>query len=248
MSIILAIFLGLVQGLTEFLPVSSSGHLILFQHLFKMPGDMLLFNIILHLATLCAVILVFHKKIWQLVRHPFNKTNLYLVVSTAVTCAFVLLFKDFIDRTFTHKILPVTFMLTALVLYAVTIIKPKDKPVTGVTAIAVGLMQGIAVIPGLSRSGMTISTMLATGTKRQTAAEFSFLMSIPIIIASFLYEMLESGGKLHAEILPTAVAFVVALASGIFAIKFMLHIIQRVNFRWFSLYLVGIAIACLILF
>jgi len=252
MSIITAIFLGLVQGLTEFLPVSSSGHLILFQHIFGLPENMLMFNIILHIATLCAVVIVFRKKIWQLVRHPLNKTNLYLVLSTAMTCAFVVAFKDAIDATFTYKILPITFIVTAILLYIATMFanrprKVRDK-VSLPTAIVVGLAQGIAVIPGLSRSGVTISTMLLTGTKRETAAEFSFLMSIPIIIASFLYELLTAHDGFQIEILPTAVAFVAALLSGILAIKFMLHLIQAVKLQWFSFYLVALALACVFIF
>lgn len=245
MSIFLALFLGIVQGLTEFLPVSSSGHLIMFQRFFGLPEDMLLFNIILHIATLLAVVIVFRKKIWQLVRHPFNKTNLYLLISTAITCTLVIIFKDIIDRTFTYKILPFTFVLTAMILYATTFIKKNEGEVTGKTACIVGVAQFFAVVPGLSRSGTTISTMLATGTKRQAAAEFSFLMSIPIIVASFVYELMDVGTGATLHVAPTIVAFIAATISGIVAIKFMLKIIQNVKLHWFSLYLVVLAIVCM---
>ena len=258
MSIFLAVFLGIVQGLTEFLPVSSSGHLILFQHLFSMPDDMLLFNIILHIATLLAVVIVFHKKIWQLVRHPFNKMNLLLLISTAVTVGFVVLFKDLIDRTFTYRILPITFMLTAILLFATTFIARNPRPgqalfstngnVNVPSALAVGFTQFIAVIPGISRSGTTISTLLYSGVKREQAAEFSFLMSIPIIIASFVYEMMDITRETTIDVFPTIIAFIAALLSGILAIKFMLNIIRRVKLHWFSIYLVALAILCSILF
>ena len=248
MSILLALFLGIVQGITEFLPVSSSGHLILFQHLLDMPEDMLLFNIILHIATLLAVVIVFRKKIWMLVRRPFNKMNLLLIISTVITCTFVILFKDLIERTFTYKILPITFLVTAIVLFATTFIKPREREVGYKSAILVGFTQFIAVIPGISRSGTTISTMLFTGVKREAAAEFSFLMSIPIIIASFAYELLKVGSNPTIEIIPTAVAFIAALASGIFAIKFMLSLIKRVKLHWFSLYLVILSVICTLLF
>ena len=221
----------------------------MFQRLLGMPENMLLFNIILHVATLCAVVIVFRKKIWQLVRHPFNKTNLYLLIATAITCALVIVFKDLIDRTFTYRILPVTFIVTAIVLFGVTLIKPKEKDIGYTSSIISGLAQGIAVIPGLSRSGLTISANLAVGIKREAAAEFSFLMSIPIIIASLLYELVGSRGEtMTLDILPTAIAFVIALVSGVFAIKFMLHIVKRVKLYWFSLYLILIAVVCLFLF
>ena len=252
MSILLAIFLGIVQGLTEFLPVSSSGHLILFQHLFDMPDDMLLFNIILHVATLLAVMIVFRKKIFQLVRRPFNKMNLMLLISTAVTVTFVLLFKDFIDSTLHHRILPLTFLVTAIILFLTTFINTrvsKKENVGFKSALLVGFTQFIAVIPGISRSGTTISTLLVTGVKRETAAEFSFLMSIPIIIASFVYELLNvRGSGATLDVVPTIFAFIAALLSGIIAIKFMLRVIQRVKLHWFSLYLVILAVVCLIIF
>jgi undecaprenyl-diphosphatase len=245
MSILLALFLGIVQGLTEFLPVSSSGHLILFQHLFGLPEDMLMFNIILHVATLLAVVICFHKKIWQLVRRPFNKTNAYLIIATAVTCTLVVLFKDFIDSTFTYKVLPFTFMVTAVVLVIASIAKQSQGSVRAPSALLVGLTQFIAVIPGISRSGTTISTLLATGVKREDAAEFSFLMSIPIIIASFAYELLNVNGNVAVDVLPTAVAFIAALVSGVLAIKFMLGIIRRAGLYWFSIYLIALSLFCL---
>ena len=204
-----------------------------------------MFTIILHIATLLAVLIVFRKRIWQLVRHPFNKTNYCLLTATILTCTFVILFKDFIDKTFTVKILPLAFIVTAIVLCIATMVRSKENDVTYKSAVTVGIMQGIAVIPGLSRSGMTISTLLIAGTKRETAAEFSFLMSVPIILASLVYELVSAKEKLALEILPTSIAFVTALASGILAIKFMLHVIRRVKLHWFSLYLCVLAFICL---
>ena len=249
MSILLALFLGIVQGLTEFLPVSSSGHLILFQHLFKVPDDMLLFNIILHLATLLAVIIVFRKRIWLLIKKPLNKTNLCILLATVITCTIVVLFKDIIDKTFTYKILPFSFLVTAILLFLTTFIKPKETHEVNYPSAAVtGIVQAIAVVPGLSRSGTTISMLLANGVNREKAAEFSFLMSIPIIIASFVYELLDIDSGTSIEVAPTIVAFIAALLSGIIAIKFMLKMIQNVKLHWFSIYLVITAIVCTCLF
>ena len=247
MSIWLGVFLGIIQGLTEFLPVSSSGHLILFQYLFDITDDMLLFNIILHVATLLAVVIVFRKKIWQLIKKPFNKINLCLLISTAITCAFVLMFRDFIESTFTHRVLPVTFLITAILLFITSFVKLQEKPVGFFSATIVGFTQFLAVTPGISRSGATISTLLLTGTKREDAAEYSFLMSIPIIIASLVYEVLRVGSDASIDIAPTIFAFIAALLSGIIAIKFMLNIIKRVKLHWFSFYLVVLAIICFII-
>jgi undecaprenyl-diphosphatase len=248
MSIYIAVFLGIVQGLTEFLPVSSSGHLILFQHFFKLPEDMLLFNIVLHIATLCAVCVVFRKTIWGLIRHPWNKTNLCLIIATAVTCALVLIFKDLIDRSFTYKILPFSFLATAILLFLTSFVPRGENPVGKKSALIVGLAQGIAVVPGLSRSGTTISTLLASGVQKNAAAEFSFLMSIPVIVASFLLELLSAGGATKLEILPTSIAFIAAVLSGIFAIKFMLVIIRGVKLHYFAAYLVVLSVVCFVLF
>ena len=251
MSVILALFLGLVQGLTEFLPVSSSGHLMLFQHLFSLPENMLLFNIILHLATLGAVVVVFRRRIWQLVRHPFNKTNLCLLITTAITCLFVVLFNDFVEKTMTYKVLPFTFMVTAVLLFVTTICAKKgarpEKHITFKSAVATGLAQSVAIMPGISRSGSTIAVALLTGTERARAAEFSFLMSIPVIVASFVYEIIKSGGEVQFQFAPTAVAFIAAFLSGIFAIRVMLAVVARVKLHWFGVYLVVLSVVCLFL-
>ena len=257
MSIVLAIFLGLVQGLAEFLPVSSSGHLILVQHIFEIPGNMMFFNIVLHIATLVAVLIVFRKRVWQLVRNPLSrenlKLNLCLLLATAITVGFVLLFNDFIERTFVARVLPITFMITAIVLFATSFVgNKKGEGVQGggqvgyPSAVVVGLAQGLAVIPGFSRSGFTISAGLIAGMKREKAAEFAFLMSIPIIIAALVYEVVSHDLPSTIEWLPMSVAFVVALLSGVFAIKFMLDVIKRVKLYWFSLYLIVIAIVAII--
>jgi len=245
MEIWVAIVLGLVQGLTEFLPVSSSGHLLLFQKLFAIEDSPLLFDIILHIATLTAVIIVFHKKIWQLIRKPFQKTTYCLLIATAITCAMVLVvhFAGWTDAMRNYKILPITFLITAIILFAVTFLPKKENSVGYKTGIIAGIAQGIAVIPGISRSGATIAASLATGVKREEAAEFAFLMSIPIIIASFVFEIISSPGDIAVmSFWPIAFGFVAALLSGILAIKIMLKIVQKIKLYWFSVYLVVLSI------
>jgi undecaprenyl-diphosphatase len=258
MTIWLALLLGLTQGLTEFLPVSSSGHLLLFQRILRLPADMLLFDIILHIATLCAVIIVFRKKIWHLIKNPFCKTNIALLIATVITCTMVVLFKDTIDRAFTYRILPFTFMITAVVLFLTSFLSDKgtrhraeDKAEsnnTYKTAVAAGFAQGLAVIPGISRSGSTIAAALFTGTRREDAAEFSFLLSITIIVASFLYEIISKPVVLAVAPVPLVFAFLAAMVSGIFAIKFMLRIVKNIKLYWFSAYLCVLAVVLLFVF
>ena len=249
MSIPLAIFLGLIQGLAEFLPISSSGHLILVQHIFEMPQDMMFFNIMLHIATLIAVCFVFRKRTFKLVRHPFHpdnrRLNFCLILATAITVGFVLLFNDFLESTFTARVLPITFLITAIVLVWASFVKPGKNQLTYTTAAALGLAQGLAIIPGLSRSGLTLSTALTSGIQRDHAAEFAFLMSIPIIIAALVWELVRNPISTTINWLPLSIAFIVALLSGVFAIKFMLDIIRRVKLYWLSLYLIVIALVAL---
>jgi undecaprenyl-diphosphatase len=247
-----AVFLGLMQGIAEFLPISSSGHLLMFEHWFGIADGGLLFDIILHIATLLAVCAVYHKRIWALIRRPFCKYNAMLLAATAITCAFVLVFKGIIDRAFDYRFLPFAFIATAVVLLLPAVVKPKTNKATGGTssggaagtsgggwcaAAAMGLAQGLAVVPGLSRSGFTITAGQLSGGKKTDSADFSFLMSVPIIAASLLYEIISGGTVISVGAANIIIAFVSAFISGIVAIKFMLSVIRKIDLRWFSIYL-----------
>ena len=243
MTILMAIFLGAVQGLTEFLPVSSSGHLLMFQHFFGVPHN-LLFDIMLHVATLCAVVWVFRQKIFGLVRKPLNKTNLCLLIATAITCTMVLAY----NPVMSVNILPITFLITAIVLFATTLIpKGTRTHATAKSSAFIGFVQGIAVLPGISRSGSTIAAGLFTGTDRKSAAEFAFLMSIPIIIASLLFTLISNPTSTETlDFVPLIFGFITALFVGIFAIKFMLHVVQNIKLHYFSFYLVALSVALML--
>lgn len=240
-----AVFLGLVQGIAEFLPVSSSGHLMLFERWFGIAGGGLLFNIILHIATLFAVCAVYYKKIWLLIRRPFCKYNAMLLTATAITCAFVLLFKDIIDRAFDYRFLPFAFITTAAVLLLPAVIKPKAGSGGWRSVIAMGLAQGLAVVPGFSRSGFTIAAGQLCGTEKTESADFSFLMSVPIIAASLLYEIMSGGQVGSVGVGVIIIAFISAFVSGIIAVKFMLSVIRKVDLRWFAVYLLALGAALL---
>ena len=232
-----AVFFGLVQGLAEFLPISSSGHLLLFEHLFGVDTDGLLFTIVLHLATLLAVVVVYRKRLWQMLRHPWQKENWRLLVSTVVTCALVLITKPLFDRWFTFAALPFTFMVAGVVLLLPTVIKWRPKPRPWVSAVAVGLAQGVAVLPGLTRSGCTIVTGQMCGMSPSEAADYSFLLSIPIIVASLAYELLSGGSLGTVNFGSLALAFVTAFIAGIVAIKWLLSLLSKVDWRGFAVYL-----------
>jgi len=232
-----AIFLGLLQGFAEFLPISSSGHLLLFEQFCGITDGGLLLTLILHLATLLAVVVVYRQRLWHLIRQPFSREALQLVCATMITCGFVLIFKDILDSLFTIQALPYLFLLCGVYLLFPTFLpSPKNKNSWWQT-VAMGFAQGVAVVPGLSRSGVTITTGRLSGMEPTQATDFSFLMSIPIILASLLFELL-SGGTIQALGWGSVfLAFATAFVAGVVAIKFMLNLTRKIDLRWFACYL-----------
>lgn len=241
-----SILFGILQGLTEFLPVSSSGHLTLFQRIFGITEEPVFFIVMLHVATLFAVAAVFYKDIIALFKPPFN-TLLLLIIATIPTVIIMLIIKDYIDLIFSSSFLCFGFLITAAVLYLTEIMQKKlqqkeQRPIGKQTALIMGIAQGIAVIPGISRSGSTICAGLIDGAKRQEVAKFSFLMSIPIIAGSAVVALFEGGNMSISAIgIPQLLGgMAAAFLFGMLAIKFMLRLIQKCNYKWFSLYLTGL--------
>lgn len=246
MSIIEAIFLGIIQGLTEFLPISSSGHLVLASKIFGISGDFIFFSVMLHVSTLLAVLFYFHKEVWQLIKHPFGENAKKIYLATLPTVAIVLIFESFIENSFNGKLLPFFFLFTAVLLLATQIVstKTQNKTLDYKGSFAIGFMQGIAVLPGISRSGATICTGVLFGYDKTESAKFSFLISIPIIIASMFYEIFKlikiGGGQIFP--LQTFIASLFAFIIGFLAIKLMLWVVKKVKFYWFSIYLAVITV------
>ncbi len=250
MSIIEAIIMGTVQGLTEFLPISSSGHLVLLQRLFGMTGENISFDIAMHLGSLIAVIIIFRKTILSLIKHPFSPLAIKLYLATIPTVIIVLLFKTFIESTFSGNFFLIGFVLTAIILAISEYIAKKyknDAPISNTNAIVLGIAQGLATLPGVSRSGTTIATGLIMGSKKDEVAEFSFLMSIPIIIASAVYELFFQFDSTTFNLLPTLVGMLFAFIFGFIAIKWMLRLIRKANLIYFSIYLILLVAVILIL-
>ena len=252
MTIWLAILFGVLQGLTEFLPVSSSGHLVLFNNIFQTNCDFLFFSLLLHLATLFAVVVVLWNEIKFLFKNPFSPLAKKLYFATFVSVVIILFFEGFAKDAFSGAWLPVCFLITAILLFVTEVYQKKQTKQTSYkTSLLMGLAQGLAVLPGISRSGATICTGILSGLSREEASRFSFLMSIPIIICSMGYELL--GAVLNGEVvfdapvLPSIFGFVAAFLVGIFAVKFMLNMLQKIKLWWFSIYLVALAIISLFL-
>lgn len=265
MKIWQAIILGFTQGLTEFLPISSSGHLAFIMRVFGISEGGLFFSIILHLGTLVAVCTIYFKDIIALFKKPF-KTLGFLVVASIPAAIVGFLLEDIVDEKLLASahlgiILAVFFIVTATLLFVTEIIAKKRQnilPLCWRTIIPMGVAQAVAVLPGISRSGSTICAGTLAGGKSEEVAKFSFLMSIPVILGSFVVSLAKGlyKGEIQADFAANgslygwciALGFIVSALSGLFAIKVMLKVIQKANYKWFSLYLVLLAIVCIVLY
>lgn len=253
MTIWLAILLGVVQGLCEFLPVSSSGHLILLQRMFGVEEGALFFTVMLHIATLVAVLIVYRRMVWKLICRPFQKTVLYLIIAIIPTVLAAVLFKKvepfatFYEAAESGTYLGVCFLFTGCILVASDLIRRpasksrKLKDMRALDALSVGGMQAIGVLPGVSRSGSTIVGALFSGLDRKAAADFSFLLSIPSIVGGAVLEIpdaLKEGGA-NIDWLCVIVGMVAAFITGYLAIRLMLAAIKKRALWGFAVY-VGI--------
>jgi undecaprenyl-diphosphatase len=250
MSILEAIVLGIVQGLTEFLPVSSSGHLVLLQNVFGFSEPQLFFDTMLHLGTLVAVVIVMRKEIIDLFRKPFHTLG-YLVIATIPAVIVALLLEDVIEGAFAGTYLGYGFLFTAAVLTLAEMLskrrRQKRRSASAGSAAVMGVMQAIAIFPGVSRSGSSIAGGLASGLDRKKAASFSFLMSVPVILGSVLLQGYKIvGSSISVAWAPTIIGTVCAAISGYFAVKFMLALIQRKRLYGFAIYVLILGIFVLL--
>jgi undecaprenyl-diphosphatase len=254
MSTLQAIILGLVQGFTEFLPVSSSGHLEIGQALFGLNGEgNLLFDIILHGATVLSTLVVFWKEIADLIKGLFqfkwNEPTKYvaMLIVSAIPVAIVgALFEDKIDTLFSGSLIFIGAMLiiTATLLATANFMKRGNRPIGFIDAIVIGIAPMIAIIPGISRSGSTIATGMILGNDKSNLAKFSFLMVIiPILGANFL-KIVSGDIVAQTDISSTALiaGFLTAFISGLVACKWMVNIVRKGKLIYFAAYclIVGI--------
>ena len=251
MTLFDAILLGVVQGITEFLPISSDGHLAIVQHYlhnFEQPG--LLFDVLLHVGTLGAILLYLQRDIGRLLAAPFRRTGearrdrrmLVLIVAASVPTAIIgLTLKSSVERWMENMVVVgAMLILTGTLLFVGERYRRRgrrgESALTLTDAILTGIAQGLAVLPGLSRSGSTIATLLFRGVDGETAARFSFLMAIPAVGGAALLSLKDLDalppGEIPVYLAGAAVAFVV----GLCAIRLLLDVIRRQKLFWFTIY------------
>ena len=273
MSILEAVILGIVQGLAEFLPISSSGHLVLLRNAFGISEPAMFFDIMVHIGTLLAVIVVLRQDVWAIMRRPFQPLTGYLILATIPVVIVALFFTDLIDDAFeTGRFLGFSFLLTTVLLITAELLskraqakassaKPglKDaESMTWLDALIIGIMQAVAISPGVSRSGATISAALSRKLNRDFAARFSFLLSIPVILGALVLQVARMVRGTSAEAITAAetaggisaaaviAGTVSAAVVGFFAVKFMLKIIRQRSLYGFAAYTAVLGILVLI--
>lgn len=259
MTYLEALVLGLIQGLTEFLPVSSSGHLELGKALFgdnSLPQESLTFTVVLHFATALSTIVVFRKEVWEILNGLFQfkwneelEFSLKIILSMLPAVFIGMFFEAELEALFGGKILLVGCMLlvTALLLLLADKAKHTDKKVTFPHAFIVGISQAIAMLPGISRSGATISTSVLLGIDRTRAARFSFLMVVPLIFGKVAKDFLD--GKIsfeNAQIGTLSVGFLAAFISGLFACSWMITLVRKSKLSYFAIYCTVIGIIAIV--
>ena len=249
MSIIEAIILGIIQGLTEFLPVSSSGHLELAKFIMgndAVPKESMLMTVVLHFATALSTVIIFRKELLQIVKGLLQfKWNaefqfaLKIVLSMIPAALIGVLFNDQIESFFSGQILLVGAMLlvTGLLLFLADKAKDTLKEVSIVHAIIIGIAQAIAILPGISRSGATISTSVLLGIDREKAAKFSFLMVVPLIFGKIAKDIM-SDEFVTTSINTSAliVGFIFAFLTGLLACTWMIKLVKNSKLSYFSVY------------
>ena len=255
MDVLNAIILGIIQGLTEFLPVSSSGHLEIFKVILgdnKLPNESLLMTVILHFATACSTIVVFKDDIKDLILglFSFEKNDSFWfsvkIILSMVPAVFVgFFFESEIESLFNGNLTIVGSMLilTGALLFLADKAKPSEKKISFSSSLLVGIAQAIAIIPGISRSGSTISTAVILGIDKENAAKFSFLMVVPLIIGKVIKDITSAETIVNNEsIFPLIIGFVFAFITGMIACKWMIKLVKNSKLKYFSIYcfLVGI--------
>ncbi|MBE6188163.1 MAG: undecaprenyl-diphosphate phosphatase [Rikenellaceae bacterium] len=248
MDTLQAIILGVVQGLTEFLPVSSSGHLQLANEILGTdlnPESNLTFSLTLHAATVLSTIVILWAEIWKLLKGIFSRTFtaeqayvLKIVISMIPVGIVGIFFKDYIEAAFSSiAVVGVMLLVTAALLTFAYYAKPRQKEELSYRdAFIIGLAQAVAVLPGLSRSGYTIATGLLLGNKKESVAQFSFLMVLPPILGNALLDCLKGDFGGGVETLPLVAGFVTAFITGCIACKWMIDIVKRGKLIWFAVY------------
>ncbi len=255
MSMVEAVILGIIQGLTEFLPVSSSGHLEIAKALFgghMLPQDSLTMTVVLHFATALSTLVVFRKDVMEIVCGLFRFKNnkefvftLKIIISMIPAVIVGVFFEEQLESFFKDSVLLVGCMLlvTAALLFLADRAKKSEKEVSYLNALVIGLSQAIAMLPGISRSGATISTSVILGIDRERAARFSFLMVVPLILGKIAKDVI--GGDLgvnSTQVGALGIGFIAAFISGVFACRCMIVLVKKSKLSYFALYCIVVGL------
>ena len=238
-----ALILGIIQGLTEFFPISSSGHLVLAQHLIGLETHGILLEVVLHMGTLVAILIYYYDDIkqllWALIKGNENARTyvIYLIISTIPVICAGLLLKNIIETTFTVSIVKWMLLITGLVVGSTYFFQNRPKKeLVMMTALCIGFVQVFALLPGISRSGFTISVALIMGVKREKAAKYAFFMAIPVLFGAGLLQLITIDSQANMSLLPLIIGFISSAFSGYLVINWLLAVISWGKFYYFSLY------------
>jgi undecaprenyl-diphosphatase len=237
------IILGVIQGLTEFLPISSSGHLVLAQHLMGIVNEGLLLEIILHMGTLCAILIYYYNDIKELFLFAIiNKGGsrayiIQLIIATIPALFVGLLFQNSIEATYTVSLVKYMLIITGMMVGSTYFFQKNIcKEMMIITAFSIGIAQAFALLPGISRSGITISMALILGIQRDKAAKFAFFMAIPVLLGAGILQLFTIDFQHSLSFMLLLVGFLSSLVTGYFVINWLLSVILTGKFYLFSLY------------
>ena len=260
MEILHAILLGIIQGLTEFLPVSSSGHLEIMKTILgnkQVASQSLLMTVVLHFATALSTIVIFRNEIIDIFKGVLLKKSkedfqfsIKIILSMIPATIIGLVFNDEMESLFNNQIsfVGIMLILTGAILFLADKAKTTNKKVSFFDAIIIGLSQAIAIMPGISRSGATISTAVLLGVDKEKAAKFSFLMVVPLIIGKILKDLLDGGDLfVQSSVLELSAGFFAAFITGIFACKWMIKIVKNSKLKYFSIYCFVVGLSAIII-
>jgi undecaprenyl-diphosphatase len=258
LTLLQAVILAFLQGVTEFFPVSSSGHLVILQHLFGLQEPQILFDTLLHTGTALALLVYLRHELFQMIAalirfrqrevHPEDTEALrllgHLIIATFPIVIIGYLGSDFFERLFVSlRTVGVALMGTAIFLFLTKKTQPRQATETAGQAFIIGLLQAAAIVPGLSRSGLTIGGGLYLGLPRERAARFSYLLSLPAILGASLYQLVKQGGlKNNNELYIYLIALVLATLVGYLALVFLTRLVKEGKFYLFSIYCFGLGL------
>ena len=238
-----AAILGLLQGITEWLPISSSGHLVLAQTLFNIEPP-LFFDVLLHFGSLLVIIGVFRKELFHVIKNRAMFTNIMIASLPILVVGFF--FHDQIVNVFTNsKLVALFLIINGAILFSTEFFKKRKQDININNSLFIGIFQALAILPGISRSGMTLSAAMFSGIKKEQLISFSFLIAIIPIFAASTWELTRI--TIYYDITPFLVGFIVSVITSFFCLKWLINIIKKGKLSWFSTYCVALGLFFLLI-